>query len=270
MTAFGVHFAFEFKTGLRNRNQLFINYIFPLGVFFLLAFMMPQLNPAFKETLLPAMVIFAVLSSNILGLPTPIIEAREAGVYRSYKINGVPAASILSIPVITNIFHSLIVAAIITVTGILLFDGLAPTNWPIYVFLTVLFAFTCASLGALIGVIATSSTQSVLFSQLIFLPSMLIGGLMIPLSMLPAAIQPFSALLPTTHGMIAYTGLAYGVGTAINPWLSTVLLLISGLLAFGLAIYLFNWDNRNQARRGSPLLALLAMAPYLVGVFLIW
>jgi ABC-2 type transport system permease protein len=75
---------------------------------------------------------------------------------------------------------------------------------------------------------------------------MLIGGLMIPLEMLPASVQPISLLLPSTHAMQAYTGLAYGQATVINPWVSVAILLSSGLLAFGLAIYLFNWDSRNR------------------------
>ncbi len=45
-------------------------------------------------------------------------------------------------------------------------------------------------------------------------------------------------------------------------------LLTSGLLAFGLAIYLFNWDNRNQVRRGHPALALLVLLPFLIGILI--
>jgi len=45
-------------------------------------------------------------------------------------------------------------------------------------------------------------------------------------------------------------------------------LLACGLLAFGLAVYLFSWDSRNTARRGHPLLALLVLLPFLVGIFL--
>ena len=41
-----------------------------------------------------------------------------------------------------------------------------------------------------------------------------------------------------------------------------------GVLAFGLAIYLFSWDSHNATHRDHPLLALLAVAPYVVGLFL--
>jgi len=32
MTAFASHFAFEFKTGLRNSSAMLMNYLFPIGL----------------------------------------------------------------------------------------------------------------------------------------------------------------------------------------------------------------------------------------------
>lgn len=268
MTAFVQHFTFEFKTGLRNSTLLFMNYLFPLGVYALMGLIMTQVNPFFADSLLPAMIIFVILGSTILGLPSPLVEAREAGVYRSFKINGVPAASIVAIPVLTTTFHALIASAVVVLTAVPVFGGVAPARWWPVAGVAVLLAFTCSTLGALIGVVAANTRATTLLSQLIFLPSMLIGGLMVPLNMLPETVQRFAGLLPTAHAMQALEGLAYGRATAFAPTASLLVLLTSGLLAFGLAIYLFNWDSRNQTRRGHPLLALLALAPYLVGMVL--
>jgi ABC-2 type transport system permease protein len=106
----------------------------------------------------------------------------------------------------------------------------------------------------------------VLWSQLIFLPSMLIGGLMMPLSILPASIRPISGLLPTSYAMQAYQGLAFHSEAVFNPWISAAVLAAGGLVAFALAIYLFRWDSTNSARRGNALLALLAIIPYIAGI----
>ncbi len=91
---------------------------------------------------------------------------------------------------------------------------------------------------------------------------------MIPISVLPASVKPISLLLPTSYVMQAYTGLAFGQETVVSPATALFILVISGVLAFGLAGYLFNWDSRNHVRRGHPLLALVALVPYLMGVFL--
>ena len=88
MTAFANHISFDFRTGIRNRSLLLLNYLFPLAFYLLMGFVMPGLNPLFLDTLLPGMVVFAIYSAAILGLPDPLVQARDSGIFRSYKING--------------------------------------------------------------------------------------------------------------------------------------------------------------------------------------
>ena len=198
MNAFINHFSFEFRTGIRNQTLLLMNYLLPLGFYAMMGLVMPEVNPDFLEMMIPAMVVFAVLSSTLLGLPDPLVAAREAGIFRSYKVNGVPAISILVIPALTTMFHMAIVAAIITVTAPLFFDAPVPANWPGFVLTFLSLAFACAGLGALIGVISPDSRMTVLWSQLIFLPSMMLGGMMLPHSQLPETVGRVSRLLPAS------------------------------------------------------------------------
>lgn len=268
MTAFTNHFLFEFKTGLRNPSAMMVNYLLPLGFYAAMGFVMVAINPGFKEFLIPSMIVFAIISSNILGLPNPLVDAREAGIYRSFKINGVPAISILSTPALSTIIHSLIVAVIIAMTATPLFDAAPPENWLALTLVTLLTAFAFSTLGMLIGVIASNTRSVVLWSQLIYLPSILLGGLMIPIALMPESIQKFSGLIPSTYAMQAFFGLAYNQETVIDPLLAVGVLLASGILAFILAIYLFNWDSTNETRRASPLLALLILVPYVAAILI--
>ena len=116
MSAFTTHFSFEFKTGIRNKNLLLMNYLFPLGFFLMMGAIMPSINPYFRETMIPAMVTFAILAATLLGLPDPLVNARETGIFRSYKINGVPARSILAIPAVTTALHLSIATLFIAVS----------------------------------------------------------------------------------------------------------------------------------------------------------
>lgn len=269
MKAFLNHFSFEFRTGIRNKTLLLMNYLFPLSFFLLMGFIMPSINPPFREDIIPAMLVFGVLAATLLGIPDPLVNARENGIFRSYKINGVPSISILVIPALTTILHLVIVAAVITFTAPLLFDAPLPVNW--LNFIVVFLALTLASAGVsvLIGVISPSSRLTVLWSQLFFVPSMLLGGLMLPYGLLPEVAGKFAQLLPATHAMNAFNSLAMGRPEAFSPWGSVIVLLVSGFLAFGLAVYLFSWDRRNAGHRGHPLLALLFLLPYLLGIFLL-
>lgn len=269
MNAFANHLAFEFRTGVRNKQLLLMNYLFPLGFYLMMGFVMPVINPLFLETMIPAMVVFAILAATFLGLPDPLVSAREAGIFRSYKINGVPSLSILAIPALTTMMHLVIVAVLITASAPLLFDVPLPVNWLNYVIAFVALAFACAGMSVLIGVVSPSTRMTVLWSQLIFIPSMLLAGLMLPYSMLPAATGKVAQLLPATHAMNAFNGLAMGKTADFAPWGSITVLLASGLLAFGLAIYLFSWDSQNSTRRGHPLLSLLVLLPFVAGLFLL-
>jgi ABC-2 type transport system permease protein len=266
MTAFANHFGFEFRTGIRNRSLLLLNYLFPLAFYLMMGFVMPQLNPLFLDSLLPAMVVFAIYSAAILGLPDPLVQARDAGIFRSYKINGVPKLNLLSIPALTTSMHLVIVTIIMCLTAPLLFDAPTPVNWLNFavVFLATLFA--SGGLGVLIGVVSPNSRSTILLSQLLFLPSMLIGGLMIPYGMLPRAAQVAAQLLPSTHAMNAFKGLAMGQTADFWPGGSVIVLLAGGLTAFGLAFFLFRWDSQHTKRRLPVVAALLALVPYVVGI----
>jgi ABC-2 type transport system permease protein len=269
MNAFLHHFSFEFRTGIRNRQLLFMNYLFPLGVYILIGLVMVQVNPLFGETAISSMGTFAITAVALLGIPDPLVNARESGIFRSYKINGVPSISILTIPGLTTTLHLIVVMVIIVLTAPLLMDTPLPVDW--LGFILALFAtlFALVGLGLLIGVISASTRMTVLWSQLIFLPSMILGGIMMPHSFLPETVQRISLILPPSHAMVAFQGFAQGTETFINPYGSLVILLIGGVLALGLAIFLFNWDPHNKTSKGHPLMAILAILPYVVGIFMV-
>jgi ABC-2 type transport system permease protein len=266
MNAFVNHFSFEFRTGIRNRTLLLLTYLFPLGVYILLGLLMTAINPTFRETMIPAMIIFAVMSGTLLSLPDSLVTARKAGIFRSYKINGLPALSILAIPALSAFVHLLLIALIITVTAPLLFQAPLPTNWLGFLLVIILIIGTCASLSLLIGVISSNSQMTVLWAQLIFLPSMILGGLMLPTSILPAALGKVALLLPSTYAMNAFRGMAYNLPVDFNVLWSILILLAGSALAFGLAIRLFSWDSTDTGQRKPAPMAALVLLPFLAGV----
>jgi len=268
MNAFVNHFSFEFRTGIRDKTLLLMNYILPIGLYLMLGFLMTELNPFFQEIVIPSMILLAILFSVIIGLPNPLLEAREAGIFRSYKINGVSAFSILTIPAISTILHTIIVSIVVIITAPFLFSASSPSSWPGLVVFFLIAAFAHLGLGMLISVISSSTRTAVLWTQLIFIPSMMMG-VMIRLSDLPDALSRFALLLPATHAMNVYQGIVQGQITPFNPLWSLLILFIGGILSVGLANYLFCWDNQNKTRHGHPTLALVALLPYLAGMLLL-
>lgn len=269
MKAFWSHFSFEFRTGIRNRTLLFLTYLFPLGVFAIIGALMTAVYPDFRKTMIPALVIFAVLAGTLLSMPDTLVSARKASIFRSYRINGVPALSILIIPGLSVLLHLIVVSAIITIASPLFFEGPLPVNWLGFLLAFLLIAVACASLSLLIGVISTSTQMTVLWAQLIFLPSMILGGLMMPSSILPAGLARIGMLLPTTYGMRVFAGLGYNQPPEGGVLLPALILLSASAVAFILALSLFTWDTPDSRQRRRMPLAVLALLPYVIGAILL-
>ncbi len=267
MNAYLFHLIYEFKATLRDKTMLLMTYLFPLFFFVLMGLLMTKANPGFTQTMAPAMILVAVMSGMLLGMPSTLLGARETGILRSYRINGVPSLAITSIPVLTATLHMTLISIIITSAGYFFFDAALPQNWLafILVWLAALLAF--GGLGALIGVASPNSRASVLISQLVFVPSMVLGGLMMPAAMLPESLVKVASLLPTTHAMNAFSALAYNQPGLLNGWTEMVLLLVSGCMAFGLANFLFHWDP-SLKRQYPSWLGVLCLIPFVISMFM--
>ena len=266
MSALAIHFAFQFRSMLRNPAQMLLSYLFPLSFYAFMGLVMTAINPGFQDNLLTSMTIFTVMTAAILGLPGPLVDEREAGIYRAYRVNGVPAAAVLAMPALTTGFHSLIAASLVAATAVPLFGAPVPASWIALALATVLGAAVFAAFGTLIGVVSTSSRATVLLSQAIFLPSMLLGGLMVPIETLPSGARIAALLLPTTWLGQLEQSTVYGREVVVDPALAAAVLVSSAVLAFAVASYSFNWDRKNATRRGHPALGLLALLPFVVGM----
>ena len=263
MKAFAHHLAYDFKTGIRDRSKLLMYYLFPLVFFVLVGGLMASLNPGFKQTMLPAMALFAYMCASLLSVPMLLVTAREAGVFRSYRINGVPAASIVSIPVISTAVHMALVSVIICLAGARFYGGVAPSHLGGFIAAAALSFAAFAGIGTLIGVAATNNTAATLFCQVLYIPSIMLGGITVPLSVLPAGLQKVSLLFPATHCMRVFMGLGMP-GSTGTPWGSIAVLGAAALISFVLAAALFSWDSRATAPSRKAWAGLLAAVPFVI------
>jgi ABC-2 type transport system permease protein len=266
MSAFFHHLSYDFKSGIRDKGKLLMFYLFPLVFFALAGTLMTAVNPFFKETMLPGMILFAVMSSALLTFPGGIVTAREQGVFRSYRINGVPAVSILVIPVIGGVLHAAIVGVVISLGGAYVLGGVAPTNILGFAAAGLLSYAAFAGIGVLIGTASARDNASTMITQLIYIPSILLGGLMMPASILPEGFRRISLLLPSTHAMNALTGLGGMPAGAPVPWLAIAVLSASTVLDFALAAWIFQWDPRSTTPSRKAFAALLGVLPFAAAV----
>lgn len=256
------HLEFEFRSGLRDRSQLLLNYLFPLLFFALVSTLMGSINPGFRETMVGAMTVFAVMCSFLLGMPQALVQARESGLYRSYRINGVPVWATLAAPALANALHMIVVSLIVMAAGVVVFGGKLPDDPFRFVAGWLCLTGSMAGTGLLVAVVSSSARAATLVAQLVYIPSILLGGLMTPPDILPPALARVAAFFPATHGMRIFRG---------DPFwgLSAAALLLSALACAGVAAYLFEWDLKNARPARLRLLAVLPVLPFLVSAVLV-
>lgn len=265
MSALAHHLRFDFMSGLRNPTTLLMFYLFPLGFYVMMSIIMVEINPAFADTAVPALVVVTLMAGTVLGMPGQFVETRQLGVYRMFKVNGVPAQSILASPIISAVAHAMLGSAVIAVTASPVFGLPVPSDWVLFFALVLLAALCLGSLAALIGVVSDSARGTVLWSQLVFLPSMLLGGLMVDLTLLPESVLPISKLLPPTYAGQMLLGAGFDVSTVIDPTAAAIVLALSCVLNAVLATVLFRWDPANRGGRAPKMLAFAAVIPFVAG-----
>jgi ABC-2 type transport system permease protein len=258
------HAGVELRTGVRDRTLLLMTYLLPLGFYGFMGVFMTEMSRQFVTVMIPGMTVFAMLTAAVLGLPEPLLSARATGVLRSYRINGVPTGAVFGVPAATTVIHLLVAGGIIAATAPMLFNAAPVTAVP-FVFVLLVAGITHAALGALIGVVSANSRIAVLWSQLLFLPSVLLAGIIVPLEQIPDLFRSLSLLLPASYAMEAFVGMAMGADTMVSPWVAVGFLAVGAAVALALTRLCYAWDDHGAGRRLRPAFGVLAIVPYAAG-----
>lgn len=227
MNAFFKHLWIQLKMDIRERGTLMTYYLVPLVFYFVMGAVFSSINPLAKQTLAATMVIFAVTMGAVLGIPAPVVKMRESGVLRAYRVCGIPGWAVLFIQSISAFLHLLVVSIIIFVTAPCFFGASYPNSYSAYFLSLFILLFASIALGLLIGVAARSQSIAMMFSQAIFLPTVMLSGIMFPASMLPVPLRVFGRLLPATYIMQSFSGTSFKLPVDINAVLS--LLITAGI-----------------------------------------
>ena len=201
MNAFIYSVGLQWKLDLRNKGILVTYYIVPLVFFGFMGSIFSSINPQSKDTIIQSMSIFSISMGALLGSPAPLVALYGSDIKKAYKASNIP----LCMPAISNFISAFInlfiVSLIIFLVAPIAFDSPMPPNIPLYFFSLVVFIIVSLSIGTLLGLLVKSSSKITMFSQLIFLPSLMLSGIMFPTSMLPKVFETVGKIFPATHAM---------------------------------------------------------------------
>lgn len=195
------------KLDLRNRNVLSAYYVMPIIFFLVMGAVFEKIDPMAKDTLVQTMSILAVSIAAFLGTPAPIVDFFASDCKKTYKVGNIKLYTVLITTFLSAMVHMLIVTTLIFITAPIIFDVNSPENIILYFLWMLVIIVISTILGMIIGLLSKNNSTMIMISQIIFLPTMLISGIMLPRDLLPNILQNLGKILPATYAVEIMTSL---------------------------------------------------------------
>lgn len=206
MKAFLYGTVLQWKLDIRSRSLLITCYVVPLLFFAVMGGIFTSLMPEAKDTLIQSMTVMGVSMGALIGLPPSLSEIYGTDIKKMYRANGVPMYFGLVSLAFSAFVHLLIMSAIILITAPIAFDAKIPPDLPLY--FTTLTAFIAVSLSVagVLGLSVKNQAKLTMISQLVFLPSIMLSGIMFPAELLPEILNKLGKLFPAAWGYQLLSG----------------------------------------------------------------
>lgn len=200
MSGFLYGIILQWKLDLRNRGILLTYYIIPIIFFGFMGGIFTSIDPMAYKTLIPSMTVFGVTMGAIIGSPTPIAVFFNSDIKKAYIVGKVPLWSAVANNFISGFIHLFIMSIILFFIAPIAFKATIPSNNAVYFINLALFIATSLSIAMIIGLVVKDTSKLTMISQLVFLPSIMLSGIMFPSDKLPSFLQGIGKLLPATWG----------------------------------------------------------------------
>ena len=236
--------AYEFRLVLRRGEGLLITFVIPAGV--LLVFSSFDMSGGATvgkpvDRLLPGSISLAVIAASLVSLAISTGYERAYGVIK--RLGGSPAGSSVVVASKTASVVIVEIVQLVLLVGIAVgLLGWAPgpgASAPLVLAALVLGTIAFAGLGLLMaGTLRAEATLAL--ANLLFLLSLVLGGIVIPLDRLPGPVASVAEVLPPA----ALTdSLAVGLGMSPKDATEPMALLAGWAILFAvLAARRFRWD----------------------------
>ena len=208
MKAFLYGVGLQFKMDIRSKTMLITCYLVPLIFFFFMSGIFTSIDPSAVNTLIPSMSVFVITMSALIGLPPSLGEVYGGDIKKVYKANGVPLSLGVVTQFISSFIHTLIVCLIVFAVAPFVFKAKLPANLPLYFCSLVALLCVTLAIGCIIGLLVKTQAKQTMVAMIIFLPSVMLSGIMFPAAMLPDFMQYIAYIFPATIGFQAMTDLA--------------------------------------------------------------
>lgn len=198
MNGFLYGVGLQWKLDIRSKSLLITCYIVPLLFFAVMGGIFTAVTPDAKNTLIQSMTIMGVSMGAFVGLPPSIVEIYGSDIKKSYKANGVPIYLGVITLFISSFIHLFIMSVVIFAVAPIAFSASLPANLPLYFCSLAVFLFVSLGVGCVLGLAVKNQSRLTMLSQLLFLPSIMLSGIMFPSDMLPKVFGVIGKIFPAS------------------------------------------------------------------------
>ena len=200
MSAFLYGVSLQWKLDIRSKTLLITCYIVPLLFFAVMGGIFTSVMPEARYTLIQSMTVFGVTMGALIGLPPSLVEIYSSDIKKVYKANGVPLYLGLVLTNISAYIHLFIMSIILYIAAPLAFNAEIPENPVLYFASLAIFIAVSLSIASIIGLAVKDQAKTSMVSIIVFLPSIMLSGIMFPVEMLPKAFETIGKVFPASWG----------------------------------------------------------------------
>ena len=200
MNGFLYSLTLQWKLDIRSKSLLVTYYIVPLIFFLLMGGIFTSVMPEMGSTLIQSMLVMSVSMGAFLGLPPSLIETYGSDIKKIYKANGVPIHLGLVTMVLSAFIHLMITCMVILLLAPILFKANLPSQFLLFFLALAIYIFVSLSIGSILGLTVNNQAKLTMIAQLVFLPSIMLSGIMFPISLLPDFLQVIGHVFPAYWG----------------------------------------------------------------------
>ena len=200
MNCFLYSLALQWKLDIRSKSLLVTFYIVPLIFFLIMGGIFTSVMPGMRTTLIQSMIVMSVSMGAFLGLPPSLVEIYGSDIKKIYNANGVPIYLGLLTMVFSAFVHLMMTCIVILLLAPILFKASLPTQLPIFLLSLTIYIVVSLSIGSILGLTLKNQAKLTMLAQLVFLPSIMLSGIMFPISLLPDFLQVIGHVFPAYWG----------------------------------------------------------------------
>ena len=200
MNGFLYGIALQCKLDIRSKSLLVTCYIVPLIFFLLMGGIFTSVMPEMKNTLIQSMIVMSVSMGALIGLPPSLIETYGSDIKKVYKANGVPIYLGLITMFLSAFLHLMLTCIMIVLLAPILFEATLPTQLPVFFLALAIYIIVSLSIGSVLGLTVKNQAKLTMIAQLVFLPSIMLSGIMFPIDLLPVFLEATGRFFPASWG----------------------------------------------------------------------